>query len=147
MGWYVDQPMDLDFRALNVTIMLMSVRTALRGGSMDVDVGAEVVDSFMVVQKIGNPITLSPSDVEMVPSAGETVPSDAPFGQPWSLRGTGTGAVRTPTGYDPTDCCGRAASVTGPQRQSTQAGKPRWLTPPSNAFCSTCFTLRTIKST
>ena len=30
--------------------------------------------------------------------------------------------------------------------QSTQAGKPRWLTPPSNAFCSTCFTLRTLKS-
>ena len=30
--------------------------------------------------------------------------------------------------------------------QSTQPGKPRWLTPTSNAFCSTCFTLRTLKS-
>ena len=30
--------------------------------------------------------------------------------------------------------------------QSTQPGKPRWLTPPSNAFCSTCFTLRTLKA-
>jgi hypothetical protein len=30
--------------------------------------------------------------------------------------------------------------------QSTQPGKPRWLTPPSNAFCSTCFTPSTLKS-
>ena len=33
-----------------------------------------------------------------------------------------------------------------PDIQSTQPGKPRWLTPPSNGFCSTCFTLRTLKS-
>ena len=32
------------------------------------------------------------------------------------------------------------------QLQSTQPGKPRWLTPPSNAFCSTCFTLCTFTS-
>ena len=30
--------------------------------------------------------------------------------------------------------------------QSTQPGKPRWRTPPSSAFCSTCFTLCTFKS-
>ena len=30
--------------------------------------------------------------------------------------------------------------------QSTQPGKPRWLTPPSNAFCSTCFYAMDLRS-